>query len=126
MAKRQLKRPGKQTVRQRAQSDKGKKHTRKISYSKNALVKLGSFLKREYYLPLPDTKVGRFLNKRRYLLPAFIRDAGNELKQVTWPSRKETLKLTLAVFLFAIVFGLLIAVVDYGLDKLFRKVILKL
>ncbi len=81
--------------------------------------------KQEYYLPLPDNRVGRFMNKRRYVIPRYFRESWAELKQVTWPDRKETTKLTLAVFAFAIIFGILVAVVDYGLDIIFRKVVLK-
>lgn len=43
---------------------------------------------------------------------------------VTWPSRQQTRQLTFAVILFSIVFGILVALVDFGLDKLFKKVIL--
>lgn len=86
--------------------------------------RLLNFLKREYYLPLPRGKAGQFLNRRRHLIPRYFREAGQELKEVTWPTRKETWRLTLAVFLFALIFGLLIAVVDYGLDKLFKKLLL--
>lgn len=80
---------------------------------------------REYYLPLPDNKLGRFLNKRRRFVPRFIREAWSELKQVTWPNMKETFKLTFAVIMFATVFGLLIAVTDFGLEKLFKEVLLR-
>ncbi len=59
------------------------------------------------------------------LWPPFFRGAWNELRQVTWPNRNETWRLTAAVFVFALIFGLLIAITDYGLDNLFRKVILK-
>ncbi len=59
------------------------------------------------------------------LWPKFLRGAWGELRQVTWPGRRETWKLTLAVFIFALSFGSLIALADYGLDKLFRSVILK-
>jgi preprotein translocase subunit SecE len=56
---------------------------------------------------------------------SFIRGSAQELKQVTWPTRNEGRRLTTAVILFSIVFGLLIAVVDYGLDKLFKDILLK-
>lgn len=80
--------------------------------------------RREYYLPLPDNRLGRFLNKRRRILPKFFREAWTEVRLVAWPNAKETFKLSLAVFIFAIAFGLLITVVDYGLDKLFKQLIL--
>lgn len=48
-----------------------------------------------------------------------------ELRQVTWPGRKETAQLTIAVSIFAIGFGFLVAIIDYGFSKLFEEVILK-
>ena len=59
------------------------------------------------------------------IVPRYLRNAWGELRQVSWPSRIETLRLTSAVIIFAAVFGLLIAATDYGLDKVFKKVILK-
>ncbi len=85
-----------------------------------------NFGRREYYLPLPENKAGRFLNKRRHVIPSYFRNSWRELRLVTWPSRRETWKLTLAVFMFAIIFGVIIAITDYGLDKIFRKVLLKI
>lgn len=78
-----------------------------------------------YFLPMPDNKFGRFLNKRRYVIPKYFREAWHELKDVKWPNRKDTAKLTLAVFIFAIIFGILVAITDYGLDKVFKKILLK-
>ncbi|HEY8999108.1 MAG TPA: preprotein translocase subunit SecE [Candidatus Saccharimonadales bacterium] len=70
-----------------------------------------------------DLKPVRFLAK--ILLIMYVINSWRELKQVTWPTRRESRRLTTAVVLFAIVFGFLIAVVDYGLDKLFKEVLLK-
>ena len=67
--------------------------------------------------------IGRILGK--VLLINYFRSAWKELRQVTWPDRKETRQLTLAVFAFAVVFGIMITLTDYGLDKVFKKVILK-
>jgi preprotein translocase SecE subunit len=71
----------------------------------------------------PARFVGRILNK--VLLINYFMSAWKELRQVTWPGRKETRQLTLAVFIFATVFGVMITLTDYGLDKVFKKVILK-
>lgn len=79
---------------------------------------------KEYHLPLPDNKFGRFMRKRVRLWPRFFGEAWAEIRQVTWPTRRETLRLTFAVFVFALVFGLMIALLDFGLDKLFREVII--
>lgn len=61
----------------------------------------------------------------RLLGLGYLRGSWQELKQVTWPTRREGRRLTTAVIIFAVVFGALIAGVDYGLDKLFRQVLLK-
>jgi preprotein translocase SecE subunit len=60
-----------------------------------------------------------------WLAPKYLVNSWRELRQVVWPSRRETWRLTLAVFVFAIVFGALVAGVDKGLDELFKKVVLK-
>jgi preprotein translocase subunit SecE len=59
------------------------------------------------------------------IVPRYFRNSWAELRRVTWPGRKETRQLTSAVLVFAVIFGILIATVDYGLDKVFKKVILK-
>ncbi|HWB39157.1 MAG TPA: preprotein translocase subunit SecE [Candidatus Saccharimonadales bacterium] len=59
------------------------------------------------------------------LVPKYFRNSWQELKLVKWPSRRDSRRLTFAVIIFATVFGALIAIVDYGLDKLFRNILLK-
>lgn len=66
--------------------------------------------------------VGRSL---KWLVPRYFINSWREVRQVTWPTRKETWRLTGAVFVFAIVFGTLVAIVDKGLDAVFRNVVLK-
>lgn len=81
--------------------------------------------KKEYYVVKPhEAGLKGFLTKSRRWTPGYFRSAFKELKNVTWPSRRETWKLSVSVFVFSIVFGLIIAVVDYGLDKLFKKAFL--
>lgn len=60
-----------------------------------------------------------------WFMPRYFINSWRELRQVAWPNRKETWRLTGAVFIFAVVFGALVAVVDKGLDEFFKKVILK-
>jgi preprotein translocase SecE subunit len=67
--------------------------------------------------------VGKILG--RIVWPRFVRESFGQLRQVEWPSFGETTRLTFAVLVFAIIFGVLITGVDYGLDKLFRAIILK-
>lgn len=59
------------------------------------------------------------------IVPRYVRTSWIELKQVTWPNRLKSKQLTSAVLIFAVVFGTTVAIVDYGLDKLFRHILLK-
>jgi preprotein translocase subunit SecE len=126
--KRVLKKP--ETVRERAVKSTEEKPAKKrrirsaakkIAKPFMTVSRIGS---REMYLPMPDNKAGNFLNKRRRWTPGFFRSAWKEMKFVTWPTRKETWKLTFAVFAFAIFFALLLGITDYGLDKIFRRILL--
>ena len=77
-----------------------------------------------------QNKVARIIAKPfrllgKILFPKYFRNSYRELRQVQWPDRRESRQLTFAVLAFAIVFGILVAGVDYGLDKLFRGVLLK-
>ena len=118
-----------QSVRERAEKATAPKKVRRLHTTAGAAAKpfkaAHKIGKKEFYLPLPNSKVGNFLNKRRSAVPRYFVLAWKELRQVVWPNRKETAKLTVAVFMFAIFFGALITLVDYGLDKLFKQVILK-
>jgi preprotein translocase SecE subunit len=58
-------------------------------------------------------------------VPPYFRNSFKELKLVTWPGKRQSIRLTYAVLGFSIVFGLAIAIVDYGLDKLSKQVLLK-
>jgi preprotein translocase SecE subunit len=68
-------------------------------------------------------RVFRWLGK--LLFPGYFRSSWQELKLVTWPNWQQSRRLTTAVLIFAAVFGVVIAIVDYGLDKLFRDILLK-
>jgi preprotein translocase subunit SecE len=118
-----------QSVRSRvedATTGKGLKPKRRLrSAGANGVKKLVHASRKQYFLPLPATKLGDKLNKPRTLSPSYFRKAWQELKNVTWPGRRETWRLTIAVFLFAMIFGIVVALVDYGFETLFRKVLFK-
>ncbi len=59
------------------------------------------------------------------IYPRYIRNSFNELKDVTWPKFGESLKLTYAVIIFAVIFGAAVALVDLGLGKIFKVILLK-
>ena len=61
----------------------------------------------------------------KILLPVYFRKSFQELKLVTWPDWKTSRQLTFAVLVFAVIFGSVIASVDWGLDKVFKNLLLK-
>ncbi len=65
----------------------------------------------------------RFIGK--ILLPAYVRSSWVELKQVTWPTWRQSVRLTFAVLVFAVIFAAIVAAIDWGLDKIFKEVLLK-
>ena len=71
----------------------------------------------------PVRFVGRWTG--RILFPRYFRNSYRELRQVKWPTWKETWKLTFAVLSFAIVFAIFITGADYGLDKIIRRIVLR-
>jgi preprotein translocase SecE subunit len=73
-------------------------------------------------------KLGRFRVFRiigRIFYPRYFRNSIAELRQVSWPDRLTTFRLTYAVIIFSVLFGAIVAVVDFGLDKLFKEFIIK-
>lgn len=118
----------KTTFRQRNQKaaeahDKPKRIRKAAASAARPVGKIRSALKTEYHV-IPQKENAGFFSKSRRITPSYFVKATQELKQVTWPGRKETWKLVFAVYVFAIGLGLAIALLDYGLDKLFRDVIL--
>ncbi len=69
----------------------------------------------------PMKFTGRLLYK--ILGIGYFRNSWRELREVKWPSRSETIKLTIAVFVFATAISLVVAVLDYGLDKIFKQLL---
>jgi len=116
--KRQLK-PA-QSVRDKALASNVKKP------KKTRLSKVSSIIKR------PFKKLAKILSKykvfriiARIILPYSLRNSWKELKLVTWPDRRQTLRLTFAVLAFAIVIGAFVATLDYGLSHLFKLILLE-
>lgn len=122
-----------ETVRQRnekvaakAEAKAGKQPKRRVRRAASAAVrplkKPATIISR----PLrtrPVRFVGRWLG--RILWPRYFRNAWKEILQVTWPDRKTTWKLTAAVLVFAIAFGLAAAGTDWVLDKIIRRIVFR-
>ena len=98
---------------------------RRLKSTVKAVVKpfksVKNVAKMEFYVFTPQEKGFKgFLTKKRSWTPNYFKSAFKEVKQVTWPSRNETWRLMISVFIFAFIFGLLITIVDFGLEKLFK------
>jgi preprotein translocase SecE subunit len=116
-SKRRLRPASSETVRERAS---------KAQIAAAAPVKQGRVRSVLAKIGWPFRMIGRGIALiGRFIIPPYLRNSWRELRLVTWPNRKESRQLTLAVMIFAIIFGVLVAGVDYGLDKLFKQVILK-
>lgn len=118
--KRRLKAPT-QTVREqaaKAQDKADKPSQRKLKASEDTKPSrvrssLGKVFNRQ-----PFRLIGKIL------VPPFVRGAISEVRQVTWPNRRETMRLTFAVIVFAIAFGIVVTGVDWVLDKAFKALII--
>ena len=54
----------------------------------------------------------------------YFRGAWRELKLVTWPTRKTSVQLTIAVIIFTLLLSSFIALLDYGFEQLVKRIIL--
>ena len=130
-AKKKRVRKPKQTIRERnvkAKENEGKE--KRVRKAANATAstskKVGRALTTEYHLTerKENNDDHGFFSKSRSLTPRYFRASGQEIRKVPWPGFKTTWKLVFAVFVFAAIIGGFIAALDWGLEKLFREVIL--
>ncbi len=56
---------------------------------------------------------------------SYFRESVTELGKVTWPNRRQTLRLTAAVFVFSIALAGFMGGIDVGLNAAVKRVILK-
>ena len=68
----------------------------------------------------PQAQIGK-LKRSRF---AFVRDIIDELRKVTWPTRRETIRLTIMVIIVCAVVGIFLGAIDYGFAELVGKVFL--
>lgn len=118
------------TVREKAQAAQSKSESAKPK----KLRRLAKATAKPFRaVKIPSNPVTRFLGRigraiRKvlgWLVPRYFANSWREVRLVAWPGRKETWRLTLAVVIFAIVFGAMVAGVDKIIDILFRKLVLK-
>ena len=118
------------TIRERAEAARVESENIKPKRLRTAVTRVGRPLKR---VRLPDNKATRPVRKTGrgitkvagWIMPSYFLNSWHEVRQVTWPGRKETWRLTGAVFIFAIVFGAMVTIIDKILNAIFRDVVLK-
>lgn len=94
---------------------------------KSLKLSLKKILKKEVNLPikLPSNRIGSALQKKRTIFfGKYFSESWAEIKKVTWPSRKESLKLTLAVILFTLIFTLFMSLTDLGVSNVVERILL--
>jgi preprotein translocase subunit SecE len=57
------------------------------------------------------------MNKNAFQSPGFAQGVVEELKKVSWPTKKETMRLTLIVIGVSLIIGLYIGIIDILLTK---------
>ena len=71
-------------------------------------------------------KLGRQVRAPKWLraIGGYFAGSWRELRQVSWPTRKATWGMTLAVLLFTLVLAVIILLLDVGFEQLFKRIIL--
>jgi preprotein translocase subunit SecE len=60
---------------------------------------------------------------RRAVSLRFVGDIISELRRVTWPTRQETMRLTIMVLAVAAAVGVFLGLVDMGFARLFKVIL---
>jgi preprotein translocase SecE subunit len=76
----------------------------------------------------PKTSKSKFKKYFRFLkifgIFGFLISPFREIRLVTWPDWKTTLRLTFAVVCFSVIFGIMVSLLDWGFEIIFKKVFL--
>ena len=120
-----------ETIRQKAEKE-AVKRTKPTKASKlkskvhKPLSSLRSVAAKEYHpIKAPDKKGVRVLNKKVKIIPNFIKNSWKELRQVTWPTKKDAARLTFAVIIFSIFFAIFVQILDFLFSRLVKEIILR-
>lgn len=103
--------------------DKPRRMRKAATQAKRPVSGAAKLLSTEFHV-MPRSDSHNFFTKSRRATPKYFVESMAELKNVTWPGRSETWKLVFAVFVFAMFMGGFIAILDFGLERAFRNVVL--
>lgn len=71
-------------------------------------------------------RLGRSVRAPRWIraIGGYFVNSWRELRQVSWPTRKATWGMTLAVLTFTLILAVIILLLDIGFEQLFKRIIL--
>lgn len=100
----------------------GKKVRKTVSVP---FVAVGRFSKK-VSAPIRNNKTWKRARKSFLKSPfkGYFRDSLQELKKVTWPDRKTSLRLTGIVIIFSVIFAAITTLLDIGFDRLAKEIFL--
>lgn len=77
--------------------------------------------------PVRNNKVWKFLRRTILRSPfrGYFINSWRELKNVQWPDRKTSWKLTFTVVMFSVLFAVFTSTLDFGFEKLAKQIFLK-
>jgi len=65
------------------------------------------------------SRTGAQTTQRRAPSFRFVGEAASELRRVTWPTRQETMRLSVMVICVAVSVGIFLGAIDLGFSRLF-------
>ena len=86
---------------------------------------IGRFFKK-VSAPIRNNKMWKRARKSFLKSPfkGYFKDSFQELKMVTWPDRKTSLRLTGIVIVFSVIFAVVTTLLDIGFDRLAKEIFL--
>ncbi len=64
-------------------------------------------------------RIGNFFKR----IGRYFKNMWHELKKVTWPNRKDVLNYSLVVFVFMVIMGVIIGLIDFGSGALIDLIV---
>lgn len=69
-------------------------------------------------------RIAKKKNRKKRRNPIrFFKDIWQELKKVTWPSKKDLISYSLAVIAFVLIMAVVVGLIDFGLDELLQLLV---
>ncbi len=105
-----------------------KKKVRKL---KTAQQGIGKDIETKAVQGEPDAKAAAYSRQEQVRAPVsrlqafkqYLREVRAEFDKITWPSRKETISMTIAVLAISVFFAVYLGLVDMSLSKLVGSII---